>query len=248
MNRSQLAESFVFRQFIYRARHHNDASGGNDCYYIGYMRKGYGRLCGEDVTLEVHEGELFYIPMGYRYHSWWGGEETTILDSYGFSYFPRPTSAVYPLQTIPVTEEIRTRLDALAEHKCVDCRSIGLLYLLLDAILPHMESQSFGNKGAAVEKAIAYMQKQSKLNVPELARFCRMSESGLYAAFRTVKGCTPVDMWHRVQTEKAVNLLLSTDLSVEEIATRLGFCSASYFRKILREVAGKTPRQIRQGV
>ena len=248
MNRSQLAESFAFRQFHYHLRHHNDASRGNDCHYVGFLRKGSATIKGEDVTLQVREGELFYIPMGYRYHSYWEGAEEVILDSYGFTYFPRPSAAAYPLQIIPLSSEIRERLQALAEHRSVDCRSIGMLYLLLDAILPHMETESFGNKGLAVQKAMEFMHSQSKLNVPEMARFCRVSESGLYAAFRAVKGCTPIEMWHRIQAEKAVNLLLSTNLSVEEVASHLGFCSASYFRKILREVTGQTPRQIRRGV
>ena len=97
-------------------------------------------------------------------------------------------------------------------------------------------------------EAIAYMQDLKHLSVPELARPCRVSESGLYAAFRTVKGCTPVEMWHRMQTEKAVDMLLTTDLSIEEICEKLGFCSASYFRKILRTYTGKTPREIRKSM
>ncbi|MBQ8415607.1 MAG: helix-turn-helix transcriptional regulator, partial [Clostridia bacterium] len=78
------------------------------------------------------------------------------------------------------------------------------------------------------------------------ARFCRVSESGLYATFRSEWNCTPIVMWHRVQIEKAVNLLFSTDLSVEEISTRLEFCSASYFRKVFKEITGQTPREVRR--
>ena len=81
--------------------------------------------------------------------------------------------------------------------------------------------------------------------MPELARHCRVSESGLYAAFRCVKGYTPVEAWHRVLVERAEVLLTSTDLSVEEISRRLGFCPASYFRKIVRRVTGSTPRELR---
>ena len=92
------------------------------------------------------------------------------------------------------------------------------------------------------------MQTASRLSVPALARHCHMSESGLYAAFREIKGCTPIEMWHRVQSERAVELLLSTDLSIEEICAKLGFCSASYFRKVLRVTTGKTPREIRKSM
>ena len=35
------------------------------------------------------------------------------------------------------------------------------------------------------------------------------------------------------------------DLSVEEIASRLNFCSASYFRRVFGRVTGMSPRDFR---
>ena len=245
MHQSIFSESFAFRQFTYRTYHYNDARCGNDCHYIGYMREGEGRIIGTTASLHVQKGELFYIPMGFRYESHWSGEPEAVFDSYAFALFPHPETLRYGLQTIPLNGEIAGRLEALASHKTVDCRSISCLYALLDAMLPHMMGENQGSKQSAVDEAIKYMQSCRDFSVPAMARHCRMSESGIYTAFRTVKGCTPVEMWHRVLAERAVNLLVTTDLSVEEVSEKLGFCSTSYFRKILREVTGETPRQIR---
>ena len=242
------AGKFRFLLLTYREYHYNDARQGNDCHYIGFMRHGQGRIVGENTEMLIREGELFYIPMGFRYESHWSGTPEVIFDSFGFTYFPHEASDSYPLQKIPTTPEILACVDALAEHKAVDCHSIARLYFLLDAVLPLMHTGVSSSKQVAVDEAIAYMQDLKRLSVPELARHCRVSESGLYAAFRTVKGCTPVEMWHRMQTEKAVDMLLTTDLSIEEICEKLGFCSASYFRKILRTYTGKTPREIRKSV
>lgn len=209
------------------------------------MRKGSARLVGKDITVAVREGELFYIPMGWKYESVWMGEPDIVFDSYGFTFFPLPSGAACPAQIIPMNEEIRQALDALAAHRTEDCHSIARLYLLLEEMIPVMSKAHAGGKESAVEQAITYMKSRTHITVPELARACRMSESGLYAAFRAARGCTPIAMWHRLQTDRAVNLLISTDLSVEEIVERLDFCSASYFRKILREMTGKTPREIR---
>ncbi|MBQ9773274.1 MAG: helix-turn-helix transcriptional regulator [Clostridia bacterium] len=248
MNQSVFSENFRFHLLRYREYHYNDARSGNDCHYIGYMRHGNGFIDGEGRTLQVSEGELFYIPPGFRYESHWRGVPEVHFDSYGFSYFPHAGSATYPLQKIPTTPEIVEKLELLAAHKTVDCFSIGRLYLLLDALLPVMETGNACAKQVAVDESIRYMQECKKLSVPELARHCRMSESGIYAAFREIKGCTPIEMWHRVQSEKAINLLLTTDLSIEEICEKLGFCSASYFRKVLRGATGLTPREIRKNV
>lgn len=246
MNQSQFFENFAFRQYRFRYRHLNDASLGNDCHFIGFMRKGQGILRGEDIEICPKEGELFYIPMGYHYRSEWYGEDEICFDSYAFSYFPLPSDSPYPLQIIPTNQEVLERLNTLASHRQVDCFSIGSLYLLLDELLPLMQVRKSGGGEALIHKSIGYMQTHTKLNVSDLARYCRVSESGLYAAFRSERNCTPIAMWHRVQIEKAVNLLFSTDLSVEEIAARLEFCSASYFRKIFKEITGQTPREVRR--
>ena len=239
------SDNFIFRQIVFREHRHNDARRGNDCHFVGFMRKGSARLVGKDITVAVREGELFYIPMGWKYESIWMGEPDIVFDSYGFTFFPLPSGAACPVQVVPMNKEIQQALNALAEHRIEDCHSIARLYLLLEAMIPVMRTAYARGKESAVEQAVIYMKSHTHVTVPELARECRMSESGLYAAFRATRGCTPIEMWHRVQAERAVNLLISTDLSVEEIVERLEFCSASYFRKILREVTGKTPREIR---
>ena len=248
MQPSVFSEKFRFLLITYREYHYNDAGRGNDCHYIGYMRQGSGRIVWDGGEMLIGEGELFYIPMGFRYESHWSGVPEVFFDSYGFTYFPHSATDSYPLQKIPTSPEILERLEALAENKSGDCLSIARFYLLLDSILPLMQTGHSCSKQVTVEEAIAYMQNARHLSVPELARHCRVSESGIYAAFRAVKGCTPIETWHRIQTERAVDMLLATDLSIEEICEKLGFCSASYFRKILRTYTGKTPREIRKNV
>ena len=73
-----------------------------------------------------------------------------------------------------------------------------------------------------------------------------MSESGIYAFFKSYGGTTPIEVKNRILINRAVDLLTTTDLSVEEICSRVGFCNAAYFRKQLRRVTGKTPHEIRR--
>lgn len=245
MGRESFDERFQLQQFCFRETRRNVIKEGNDCHFIGFMRRGEGYLSWDGGELRLHAGELFYIPRGTSYVSVWSGSPDVCFDSYGFSHFPIPTGGAYPIQCVPTDGETLDALEALAAHRTVDLYSIGRLYLLLDRMLPHMTRGGTGGAHRTVETAIARMQTSERLSVPELARHCRVSASGLYAAFRRVKGCTPVEAWHRILAARAEELLTGTDLSVEEISERLGFCSASYFRRILRRVTGATPREIR---
>ena len=245
MELTDFSQHYVFRRIALRDTHYNDARQGNRCHYIGYLRRGRARIVGAGKELFVCEGELFYIPKEFSYESFWEGDPDIEFDSYGFSYFPHSAASPYPLQRVEIDGQIAKALEAVADHRVGDCRGIGNLYLLLDAMLPHMKPEATGRAHRTVEAAIAYMQSRSALSVPAMARHCGVSESGLYAAFRKVKGCTPVEMWHRVCAMRATELLESTDLSIEEIAIRLELCSASYFRKIFKRVTGKTPREVR---
>lgn len=90
------------------------------------------------------------------------------------------------------------------------------------------------------------MRNTDDFTMKDVATHCKISESGLYPIFQKVFQKTPLEMKQEILCEKAVQLLTTTDLSVEEISNRLLFSSSSYFRKILRKYTGKTPREIRK--
>lgn len=242
MSSIDVSNFFTLRAVSLREEHYNDARKGNGCHYVGFLRRGSARIVGEGRELLVSEGELFYIPKDFSYESFWAGSPDILFDSYGFSYFPSPSELSYPLQRVETDERVLCALEALAAHRVCDCRGIGNLYLLLDAMLPHMKPEGAGRARNTVDRAIAYMQGTAALSVPLMARHCGVSESGLYAAFRRTLGCTPVEMWHRIRIGRATELLEGTDLSIEEIASRLDFCSASYFRRVFGQVTGMSPR------
>ena len=57
---------------------------------------------------------------------------------------------------------------------------------------------------------------------------------------------TPNTQRQIILCERAVELLTTTDRPIEEISTALGFSSSAYFRKVMREHTGMTPREIRK--
>ena len=244
-------EGTLFRDMFQITRHrfdrphYTDNRAGTCPHYFGYMRAGRAKLVSADRTVEVREGDLFYIPGGLSYQSYWEGDPHVCFDSYAFHFLPEG-DGVYALQKIEKSEEVEKLLCTLGTYEITtDSRTLGYFFLLFSAVFSQMERRSAGRAHEVVATALAHMEDLDELNIPELARYCRVSESRLFAAFRAEKESTPLACFHRLKSARAIRLLTSTDLSVEEIASRLGFCSAAYFRRILRRTTGKTPREIR---
>lgn len=251
MNDILFYNSFAFRNFHFTEFRHTDNSRGIDMHFIGKLVRGtalISTLDGDELFL--CEGDVFYLPMGLRYHSYWYGtedaERAIEWDSYGFKYIPCATNKKYKLQKISVSEHDMSLLESIDKNTNPTTAHIGYLYLFLGNIIRQMEALSSDPREALFERAKAYISENPEFHVSDLARHCNMSESGIYAFFKSYANTTPIELKNRIQAERAAELLSSTDLSVEEIADRLGFCSSAYFRKIFKARFGKTPSELRK--
>lgn len=249
MEQALLYNDLTFTRVRYSRYHHNDAGGGNPCHYFGYMQSGSGRLVTKDTTVTVTAGDVFFIPKHLSYHSYWHvGTEVTVFSSLGFAHFPEAERRHYPLQILPgpyPADLIETilKLDAGAP---VTSAMVGDFYRLVAALLPCMVTVSGTERDRLAEQAVAWFRQHPHGTAAEAAAHCGISESGLYVLFRQVFHQTPVTVKQQLLLQQATELLTTTDLPIEEISRRLGFSSASYFRKILRRHTGQTPRELRR--
>lgn len=246
MNDALFAKDFSFNEFRFSRYRHTDNRGGAAFHYIGYMREGTVRLVGADQTLDLGAGEFFYIPDGYSYQSYWRGEDTIRFDSYGFRYFPRADGQRYPMQRIAPDAQSLDLLARLAADKRRSCTSIGLFYQLLGYLTGRMTVLPESRMHGLADRAESYIYDHPDASAGEIAAHCGVSESTLYSAFREARGYTPTQARHRTLADRAIRLLTTTDLPVETVSEQLGFSSAIYFRRILMEQTGKTPRAIRK--
>ena len=246
MNDVIFSKSFAFLSHRFTGYHYTDMTRGTTCYHIGYLKSGRAEFVSDSMTHEFSVGDVFFIPCGCKYRSYWYGDDEIRFDSYAFTYMPIRTPDSFRLQRLHVTEKAREYIDALSADKSISPKSVGFLYLFLGEVLGDMEKSAAGKSGELIAKARQYMLSHNYYSVKDIARHCKISESALYAAFRETAGHTPIDEKHGIQAEKAVRLLITTDMSVEEISDKLAFSSPSYMRKILKAKTGKTPREIRK--
>ena len=246
MNHTLLSYGYHFNTILFDKYHYTDNRAGCEHHYIAYMEKGNSNIVSENITIEINPGEVFYIPKGLSYQSYWTSENEIRFKSFGFDLFPEGNEKNYLLQKIACSHEITEQVKALTTNTQVNSRLLADFYAALVNLLPFMRYETFSSQKMILEKAKNYIRKNPDYRISDIAKLCLISESALYELFKKGEGLTPNTMRQQTLCEKAVFLLSTTDKSVQEISDALGFSSTSYFRKQLHKHIGKTPREIRK--
>ena len=246
MNDAIFFKQFRFNEFHFNETKHRDNSRGVDMHYMGLMKHGRGRIVSEDQTLDIAEGEMFYIPKGCRYRSYWIADDHVTFDSIGFLYFPTDKPNGYMLQKIEITPAIREAFAPLSKGKDLNTASIGALYSLLGILESELRSSPPTRDLYVYENVIRCMKEDPHRTIPHYARLCGVSEALLYYHIKRVTGKTPNCIRREILCEKAVNLLTTTNYTVEEICDALKFSSAAYFRKVFHDIYHRSPSQVRR--
>lgn len=105
------------------------------------------------------------------------------------------------------------------------------------------------NWSESVRRAAEYIEQHyaQMISIDQLSEHVALSKYHLIRRFSASTGLTPGAYLTRVRTEKAMELLRGTTLSIEAIAGQIGYSSGSYFIKAFRGLTGLTPGEFRSG-
>ncbi len=84
------------------------------------------------------------------------------------------------------------------------------------------------------------------LDSASIASFYEMSQASLTRLFQRCNGTGFLEFVHMTRVEKAIELLQTTDLSVTEIAGKVGYTNSATMNRAFKTYAGCTPSQIRK--
>ena len=84
------------------------------------------------------------------------------------------------------------------------------------------------------------------IKLESLSKMAYMNKLHLIAEFKQSYRVTPIDYLILKRIEVTKNLLISTNHSMEEISSIVGFNSQSYFNQVFRKKVGLTPSQFRK--
>ena len=84
------------------------------------------------------------------------------------------------------------------------------------------------------------------VSVEDLAADMNLSRVQLYRKVKAISGASPVELLRTARLNRAYQLLLTTDMSVSEVAYAVGFTAPSYFTKCFKEEYGMVPGDVRK--
>lgn len=85
-----------------------------------------------------------------------------------------------------------------------------------------------------------------KLTIPELANMVGTNQTDLMKGFKSLYGCTIRAFLNKERMDKARTLLLSTDLSIRDIAESVGYKHSGKFTASFKKRYDLTPNQMRK--
>jgi transcriptional regulator GlxA family with amidase domain len=101
---------------------------------------------------------------------------------------------------------------------------------------------------ASLEPLLSWLEENlaRPLRLPAVARHAGLSTRTLSRRFRDQIGTTPALWLARARVRHAQRLLETTDLSVEHVATEVGFGSSAVLREHFNQVVGTPPLAYRR--
>lgn len=107
------------------------------------------------------------------------------------------------------------------------------------------QHQQYSNLVLSVMRYIEH-QYAEDLSIQQIADELNVNVNHLTSVFRHETGCTPNAYIRQVRTKKAAHLLVSTDLSIQDISNRVGVLDANYFIKLFKKEYAMTPSEYRK--
>lgn len=208
-------------------------------------------------TVDVKAGSLMYIPQGslYKTHFYHCGEaaphtqliEFELLDDNNEPFVGATGISVLDLSKTYDTAKVVNEIVALYNKPTL---SYGMLkskcYAFLNEICLNLrEERICSKKYMPIAKGIAYLEQTSSytLSIAEIAAMCHVSETYFRRLFEQYSGVSPQRYKNDNLLRQAKDMIRSGDLTIKEIADRLGFSDAGYFSRWFKKNTGITPRK-----
>lgn len=218
--------------------------------YLEYREKSYTLTPGMGFLINCMNYQLYYTDPQDLWEITWihfNGSESA-------GYVERLYEIQGPVFHVPATSSILANMkDIHTMMKQKDPRldvqaSCLIVQILTELLLRSYEGSGKNTLPSPVDRVIRQIEERydRPLNLDALAQSVGMSKYHLSRIFKKHTGFSPYEYLLNERLTQGKTLLQNTRLSVEEIAQRVGFNSASHFIRMFRKYEGLTPLQFRK--
>lgn len=102
--------------------------------------------------------------------------------------------------------------------------------------------------GREVSKALDYINQHymGDIRLADIANYVGMNEAYFSSLFKKETGSNLTDYINAVRIEKAKAYLRVSDISIYEVADKVGYANVSYFSKVFKQLAGMSPAEYKK--
>jgi AraC-like DNA-binding protein len=221
----------------------------HDRWEIIYQRTGHVQTRQDADVISMSPGTVLVHPPGVVHADFASGRYTL--------YFLQFDTAASPLWPRMCHDDPDLNIGRVCESICREFRAdaagrdtlLGLLTGELDILLRRTyqeQEQSSGRRIVAEAERLLEERYADTIRMSALAREIGVSRSSLYAHFATMCGQTPPDYLLSVRLRHALGLLHHSSLTLDAIAARCGFYSASHLSRHVKDATGVSPGRLRR--
>lgn len=226
---------------------------------IHYVASGCGvfECGGRRYTVSAGQGflilpgeETFYqadasSPWHYAWVGYCGSHADELTRSAGLDDAHRIFTASDGRAAWQALEQMREDAHSL---RLIQLAATGSLLRFLSLIAPAQGGIASSPAQQYCDKARWYLEGRYDRNVSiqETADFVGLSRSQLYRVMMAECGCSPKEMLLEIRMRHARQLLVSTTLTLDEIARRIGFQTGAQLGTAFRALHGVSPGQFRR--
>lgn len=223
-----------------------------DSFLLLYVVDGFMTLEQDGETVRAGKNEALFVDC-YRPHLYYTGTCAHILwlhfDGVGCRAWYDGLRSRCGAK-LPGGRNTAERLRLICRHTASGDSEYGLaqeIYALLCELAGAPETAKQKRNAAQIDAAVAYINDHypEPLTVNELAKTACLSAPYFTRAFKEATGLSPYDYLLNVRLDRAKELLITTRLSVGEIALHTGFRDTSNFISCFRKKVGISPLKFR---
>ena len=229
-------------------------------FVLSDLESRYSELNGEGEEVGnvfCKKGDILYLPENLLYRSRFSVPEgaPSATCTINFHLYDQQGNAVllgeHPILLSNRVNSFMTE-DLFSIHKCTttpaacDRLRINALFfsILYDATTKSRQEKNAGTVRAAVEAIETEWNRNEKME--KYAALCNRSMTCFYREFKEYTGMSPTQYRNHIRINMAKSDMRNTNMTVREIAAKVGFEDEFYFSRLFRKMTGTSPTAFKE--